>query len=101
MQDLPTTIANHVIGRRCDVLSMASAVAAAERQLAQHESADPIPHAIITLAELERRHILRVLDYTRGDRAAAAMYLGIGRTTLYRKLKEYGLPTGPERSAKI
>jgi hypothetical protein len=29
------------------------------------------------------------LDYTGGDRAIAAHLLGIGRTTLYRKLKEY------------
>jgi len=49
----------------------------------------PAPGAIIPLAELERRAILHALDYTRGDRAVAAHLLGIGRTTLYRKLKEY------------
>jgi transcriptional regulator with PAS, ATPase and Fis domain len=46
---------------------------------------------IIPLAELEKRAILNALDYTKGDRAIAAAMLGIGRTTLYRKLKEYGL----------
>ena len=49
----------------------------------------PSPGAIIPLAELERRAILHALDYTKGDRAIAAHLLGIGRTTLYRKLKEY------------
>ena len=39
--------------------------------------------------ELERRAILRALEYTKGDRGVAAHLLGIGRTTLYRKLKEY------------
>ena len=45
--------------------------------------------AAALLAELERRAILNALEYTRGDRAVAAHLLGIGRTTLYRKLKEY------------
>ena len=39
--------------------------------------------------ELERRAIMNALEYTKGDRAVAAHLLGIGRTTLYRKLKEY------------
>jgi len=43
------------------------------------------------LAELEKRAILNALAYTKGDRTVAAAMLGIGRTTLYRKLKEYGL----------
>ena len=41
--------------------------------------------------EMERHAILNALEYTKGDRATAALLLGIGRTTLYRKLKEYGL----------
>jgi transcriptional regulator with PAS, ATPase and Fis domain len=45
---------------------------------------------ILPLAEVERLAILRALEYTRGDRMAASSLLGIGRTTLYRKLKEYG-----------
>jgi DNA-binding NtrC family response regulator len=42
------------------------------------------------LAEVERRHILEVVDYTQGDMTAAAHILGIGKTTLYRKLKLFG-----------
>jgi DNA-binding NtrC family response regulator len=41
------------------------------------------------LAEVERRHILEVVEFTRGDRTVAAHILGIGKTTLYRKLKLY------------
>ena len=44
---------------------------------------------ILRLEDLERQHILRTIEYTRGDRITAAQLLGIGRTTLYRKLKEY------------
>lgn len=49
------------------------------------------PSPVIPLSELERRAIVNALEYTRGDRAVAAHLLGIGRTTLYRKLKEYQL----------
>jgi transcriptional regulator with PAS, ATPase and Fis domain len=46
---------------------------------------------VMPLAELEKQAILRALEYTKGDRVTAATLLGIGRTTLYRKLKEYEL----------
>ncbi len=49
------------------------------------------PNGVMPLAELEKRAILHALEYTKGDRTVAAAMLGIGRTTLYRKLKEYGL----------
>jgi two-component system response regulator HydG len=45
---------------------------------------------LVTLEELERRAILRALRETSGDKLAAARLLGIGKTTLYRKLKQYG-----------
>jgi len=41
------------------------------------------------LAEMERRAVIRALQETGGDRVAASRILGIGRTTLYRKVKEY------------
>jgi DNA-binding NtrC family response regulator len=44
-----------------------------------------------TLKELKRRAILQALEATRGDRLRAAKLLGIGKTTIYRKIKEYGL----------
>ena len=44
-----------------------------------------------TLAEVEREHILRVLRQARNNHSAAARALGIGRNTLWRKLKQYGI----------
>jgi Nif-specific regulatory protein len=46
---------------------------------------------IQTLAEVERAHILEVLDRVGGNRTLAAKALGIGRNTLARKLTKYGI----------
>jgi DNA-binding NtrC family response regulator len=45
---------------------------------------------ITSLVELERQAILQAVDHLHGDKLEAAKLLGIGKTTLYRKLKEYG-----------
>jgi DNA-binding NtrC family response regulator len=45
-----------------------------------------------SLADVEREHILRVLRRHDGNSTAAARQLGISRTTLWRKLREYGIP---------
>jgi DNA-binding NtrC family response regulator len=49
----------------------------------------PEKDELLPLEELERRAILRTLRETSGDKMAAARILGIGKTTLYRKLKQY------------
>ncbi len=49
----------------------------------------PAAAQVIPLLELERRAILHALEITKGDRGVAALLLGIGRTTLYRKLKSF------------
>lgn len=43
----------------------------------------------LTLAEVEKRHILRVLASTGGNKTRAARMLGIDTKTLYNKLKSY------------
>ena len=51
----------------------------------------PFPlDADLTLEEMERRYILHVLKKNGGNRARTAGVLGIGRNTLWRKLKTYG-----------
>jgi two-component system, NtrC family, response regulator AtoC len=47
--------------------------------------------ALVTLSELERRHIQRVLNESAGQMNVAAEILGIHRNTLRRKLAEYGI----------
>jgi DNA-binding NtrC family response regulator len=46
---------------------------------------------ILPLAELEKQAILEALQQLNGDKLMTARALGIGKTTLYRKLKEYGI----------
>lgn len=46
----------------------------------------------MTLASVEKKHIEKVLQHTRGNKTKAAEYLNIGLTTLYRKMEEYGIP---------
>jgi len=47
----------------------------------------------LALEEVEARHILKVLEATGWNQERAATKLGIGRTTLWRKLKSYGIST--------
>jgi DNA-binding NtrC family response regulator len=44
---------------------------------------------IMPMAELEKQTILSTIAQLNGDKLMAARMLGIGKTTLYRKLKEY------------
>ena len=55
------------------------------------------PTEIVTMDELERRYILRVLSLVGGNKSRAAQVLGFDRRTLYRKLERYG--DGPGASA--
>lgn len=45
----------------------------------------------LSLRAMERDHVARVLALTRGQRSEAARLLGITRTTLYKKIEDYGL----------
>ena len=47
------------------------------------------PTEIVTMDELERRYILRVLSLVGGNKSRAAQVLGFDRRTLYRKLERY------------
>jgi two-component system response regulator HydG len=50
---------------------------------------------------LEKQAILETLRKLNGDKLLAARLLGIGKTTLYRKLKEYGIGTPETEEARI
>ncbi len=55
---------------------------------------EPDEQTVLPLYEVERRAIVRALRVSQGGVSRAAKLLGISRTTLYRKLAEYGLETG-------
>jgi two-component system response regulator HydG len=58
------------------------------------------PTEIVTMDELERRYILRVLALVGGNKSRAAQVLGFDRRTLYRKLERYGAAAGTPGSEK-
>jgi DNA-binding NtrC family response regulator len=60
-----------------------------ERAAAEGRSVTLTLDVPATLDDIERRAIEATLDYTAGDKTRAARTLGIGRKTLYRKLRQY------------
>ena len=62
--------------------------AAAERGIGSQPLASPL----LSLEEVERRHVMRVLEATGGSREEASRILGISRRTLTRMVQRWGLP---------
>ena len=52
--------------------------------------------ALLTLDEVEKRHLALVLKETRGNKVKAAKILGIDRRTLYRMAERFGMEFGDE-----
>ena len=91
--DLPSALHNHLSMARSEekkMIAIALSGAAASQPEPPRFDLEPSP-VILPLGEIEKRAILEALEYTKGDHTMAAQLLGIGRTTLYRKLKEYRL----------
>ena len=75
--DLPTQLQN--------------ARAELEHRHAVAEAEPALTVEVRSIAEMEKQAILTTLRHLNGDKLMAARLLGIGKTTLYRKLKEYGV----------
>lgn len=58
-------------------------------QNAHYEHSNDSSPGSFELSAMERRHIARVLEYTKGNKTEAARLLKIGLMTLYRKIEEY------------
>ena len=71
----------------------------AQRSPEEPGDADESVPSVTPLADVERQAILDAIRILRGDKLQAAKLLGIGKTTLYRKLKEYGI-ADPMRDEK-
>jgi transcriptional regulator with PAS, ATPase and Fis domain len=87
--ELPSMLQHHLMAKQTQSLSAAvgAPLAKPPGEALAHGHRAPI----VPLMQMERQAIIEALEYTKGDRANAANLLGIGRTTLYRKLKEYQL----------
>jgi two-component system response regulator HydG len=83
MGDLPSQLHE---SRRQRHAELTAAVAA--RQATGEGTA---PSRIVSIADMEKTAILATIRQLNGDKLMAAKLLGIGKTTLYRKLKEYGI----------
>jgi len=84
MADLPTQLQDFRMHRQAADLSAASGEGSVDGR------ADPAG-GIVSIADMEKHAILGTIRQLHGDKLMAAKLLGIGKTTLYRKLKEYGL----------
>ena len=69
------------------------AMAEADAKLSKGYQADEV---CLTLEEVEKRHLIRVLKETKGNKVKAAKILGIDRRTLYRMAERFGLDLGEE-----
>jgi DNA-binding NtrC family response regulator len=90
VRELENTIERAVIlatGNLLDVVDVAARRAPTPPAALQTFSGDHVP----SLDELERAHILRVLELCEGQKTKAAALLGINRTTLWKKLRQYGI----------
>ena len=87
MGDLPTQMQSVVPGEDTKSLTRVDE----RRPHSMEPSADGSAPTIVSIAELEREAILNTIRQLHGDKLMAAKLLGIGKTTLYRKLKEYGI----------
>jgi len=87
VRELENIIAAAVLQEKSKILTMAST-----QNLLPYEGPERRKHVeLLTLEELEKRHILNVLDITRGNRPKAAKILGVNISTVYRKIEKYNL----------
>jgi two-component system response regulator AtoC len=59
------------------------------------------PAELVSMEELERRYIVRVLEAVGGNKTAAARVLGFERKTLYRKLEHFGIDDSVRHLASV
>jgi DNA-binding NtrC family response regulator len=87
VRELENMVAAAVLLEKGKTLSLAAA-----RTLLPYEGPERRRNApLLTLEEIERRHIEWVLEATNGNRPKAAKILGINVSTIYRKLEKYNL----------
>ena len=59
----------------------------------------PAGEVVVSIADMEKQAILGTIRNLKGDKLMAAKLLGIGKTTLYRKLTEFARDSGTNSGA--
>ncbi len=67
----------------------------------ENTRSNSLGESIVPMADMEKHAILTALKQTNNDKIEAAKLLGIGKTTLYRKLKEYDVGAGQTPAAPL
>ncbi|MBB6369096.1 sigma-54-dependent transcriptional regulator [Chryseobacterium shigense] len=83
IRELRNAVERSLILMENNILDAESLPHYSEKQIPENDS--------LSIRSLEKIHIQKVLQYTKGNKAEAARLLEIGIATLYRKLEEYGL----------
>ncbi len=91
MSDLPTQLHDYVMHGRASHVESADPAAPADEA-----GVETVGRSVVSIAEMEKKAILGTIRDLKGDKLMAAKLLGIGKTTLYRKLKEYGVSDDDE-----
>ena len=86
---LPSALANHICSAELERLSVA--VAIAEEEAASCDFVVRPQSPVFSISESEKTAIARALAEAHGGRGKTARLLGMGRTTLYRKMQKYKL----------
>ena len=92
MADLPSALARHHQRAEAGLQRLSHAVSAPE-DLPSHTLTPKSP--VISIPDSEKQAISAALEATNGERSKAAKLLKTSRTTLYRKMKEYGFDAKP------
>jgi len=95
--DLPSQMQEHRLQMRARSIVPIEA-AQAQSEVVETERMGDGP--IRSIAEMEKQAILNTIRQLNGDKLTAAKLLGIGKTTLYRKLKEYGIEKDDETGTR-
>ncbi len=94
MQEFWRTMQQSLVEQRQQQAISAEPPLLNDTSLTQLETRD----RIVSIAELEKQAILNTIRQLNGDKLLAAKLLDIGKTTLYRKLKEYGIADNMEEA---
>ncbi|MBL0700699.1 MAG: sigma-54-dependent Fis family transcriptional regulator [Desulfosarcina sp.] len=87
VRELENIIAGAVLLEKSDALTLSSVGILASDM----KPLKLVNDEVLTLAELEKKHIGHILNITGGNRTEAAKLLGVNATTVYRKIEKYGL----------